>query len=138
MHKIVKTSVVSGRLQWFFAWNISALVNLLISKIIFARNNNNNQNNMKLLIYDQFMKKKSRRLRLEKCNFRGKRAENNWRKYRQKWMKIYQEICKNTFFLSFFFSTLWSETVQTFFEDVLQGYVLLSVLRYVNEVVLKK
>ena len=24
---------------------------------------------MKLLIYDQFMKKKSRRLRLEKCNF---------------------------------------------------------------------
>ena len=58
MHKIVKTSVVSGRLQWFFAWNVSALVNLLISKIIFARNNNNNQNNMKLLIYDQFMKKK--------------------------------------------------------------------------------
>ena len=39
---------------------------------------------------------------------------------------------------SFFFSTLWSETVQTFFEDVLQGYVLLSVLRYVNEVALKK
>lgn len=58
MHKIVKTSVVSGRLQRFFAWNISALVNLLISKIIFARNNYNNQNNMKLLIYDQFMKKK--------------------------------------------------------------------------------
>ena len=53
-------------------------------------------------------------------------------------MKIYQEICKNTFFLSFFFSTLLSETVQTFFEDVLQGYVLLSVLRYVNEVALKK
>lgn len=67
MHKIVKTIVVNGRLQRFFAWNILALVNLLISKIIFARNNNNNQNNMKLRIYDQFMKK-----RLEKCNFREK------------------------------------------------------------------
>ena len=53
------------------------LANLLISKIIFVRNNNNNQNNMKLLIYDEFVKKKSHRLRLEKCNFREKRAENN-------------------------------------------------------------
>ena len=34
-------------------------------------------------------------------------------------------------FSLFFYAVI---TVQTFFEDVLQGYVLLSVLRYVNEV----